>query len=308
MADDLRLHVGVKTDPIEYRYSFEWLFRLMADEGVRYAQLGSFFEMYWLPDDWFVELRALAHRYDVKIASLFTTHRERGGFYRGDKRWEHVARRSIERSIEVGAIVGAQSVGSNPGAAMRDEMDIKDNGTACYVRNMKELMGFAKRLGMRCLAIEPMSCLAEPPTLPGEIKAMCEELLGFHRANPETTCTIGCCADVAHGYVDSERRVVHGHMELLEAALPYTTELHLKNTDEVFESTFGFTTDERKRGVVDVEKVREFVMARAGTLPVHELVGYLEIGGPKTGRDYSDSGLERQLRESLQWCRKHFET
>lgn len=30
----LSLQLGVKTDPIEDRYSYEWLFRILADEGV----------------------------------------------------------------------------------------------------------------------------------------------------------------------------------------------------------------------------------------------------------------------------------
>jgi len=30
----LRLHLGLKTDPIENRYSYEWLFRLLAEEDV----------------------------------------------------------------------------------------------------------------------------------------------------------------------------------------------------------------------------------------------------------------------------------
>ena len=43
---DLTLHVGLKTDSVQYRYSYEWLFRLLAEEGIGHAQLGSFFEMY----------------------------------------------------------------------------------------------------------------------------------------------------------------------------------------------------------------------------------------------------------------------
>ena len=45
---ELSLELGVKADPIEYRYSYPWLFRIMADEGVRHLQLGTFFEMFAL--------------------------------------------------------------------------------------------------------------------------------------------------------------------------------------------------------------------------------------------------------------------
>ena len=40
----LQLQLGVKSDPIEYRYSHPWLFQLLAEEGVRHVQLGTHFE------------------------------------------------------------------------------------------------------------------------------------------------------------------------------------------------------------------------------------------------------------------------
>ena len=304
----LKLTIGLKTDPIEYRYSFEWLFRIMKEEGVRFAQTGSFYELYRLPDSWFVDLRRLGERYDVRVRSMFTAHRELGGFFRNDPRWEQVAYKTYARAIEAGGILGAESVGSNPGATMRDEMDTKARGTACYVKNMKKLMRHARKHGVPRLAIEPMSCLAEPPTLPDEIRAMCEELRAYHEAHPDETSTVGCCTDISHGYADKDGNVVHGHMELLEAALPWTTEIHLKNTDRIFNSTFGFGAEERARGIVSIAEVRKLLLARAERIPVKELVGYIEMGGPKTGRDYSDWRLEGQLRETIRWCRQEFET
>jgi hypothetical protein len=194
---------GVKSDPIEYRYSYEWLFRLMAEEGAPCLQLGSFFELYRLPDKWFLELREQAERYGIAIRSAFTAHRELGGFFRDEPGWESVARRSYERLIEVAALVGARHVGSNPGAVLRDQMHLKPQGIARYLRHMKELMHFAHARGIERLTIEPMSCLAEPPTLPEEIRDMAEELSAFHRDHPDTA-DFGYCADVSHGYADRD--------------------------------------------------------------------------------------------------------
>ena len=87
---DLTLHVGLKTDSVQYRYSYEWLFRLLAEEGIGHAQLGSFFEMYQLPDEYFIALRRQAERYGVRISSVFTTHRELGGWFRQEPGWEAV--------------------------------------------------------------------------------------------------------------------------------------------------------------------------------------------------------------------------
>lgn len=303
----LELHVGVKTDPIEYRFSYEWLFRLMAEEGVEHAQLGSFTEMFVLPDDFFLDLRALAERFGVRISSVFTSHRELGGFFRFEHPgWEKAARRNYERMIEIGVLLGAQSVGGNPGSVMRDHMASKDAGIRRYMDHMKELMHFAHACGLPYLTIEPMSCLAEPPTLPDEIRAFAAELLAYHRQHPDSTAAVGYCVDIAHGYADRAGNVVWDNMQLFEATLPYLNHVHLKNTDALFNSTFGFTEDERARGIVQVEYFRDLLTARAADLPVRTVVGYLEISGPKTGRDYSDWKLEDMLRASLRHLKVAF--
>lgn len=306
MATPLPFRLGVKSDPVEYRYSYEWLFTLMAEEGVFDLQLGTFFEIYQLPDSWFLNLRRSAEDRGIRIRSLFTAHRELGGFFRTEPGFADVARRNYERYIAIGSLLGAECVGSNPGAVMRDEMDRKEAGIACYLAHMKDLMGIAKAAGLSRLTIEPMSCLAEPPTLPSELTSMAEELMAHHRAHPDSTVPVGYCTDISHGYADETGKVVYDHMALINAALPWTTEIHLKNTDNRYNSTFGFSQEERQRGIIDVPSVVRLLRSRAGDVPVGELVGYLEIGGPKLGRDYSDCALEGQLRASLRYLRDTF--
>jgi ribulose-phosphate 3-epimerase len=300
----LTLRLGVKTDPAQYRFSYEWLFGLLAAEGIHHVQLGTFFELYQLPDRYFLQLRGRAEQRGVEIHSIFTAHRELGGFFVEDDGWEAVARHNFERLIEVGALLGARSVGSNPGSVYRDRMGSKEAGVRRYLKHMRELMQFAHQKGVAWLGIEPMSALAEPPTLPEEIREMAEELGAWHAAHPGSTARAGYCTDIAHGYVDADGAIRHDHLELIEAALPYTHELHLKNTDAMYGSTFGFSDEERSRGIVEIAPIRRMLQRNAGLLPVDELVGYLEIGGPKLGRDYSDQRLADQLRASLDHLRK----
>ncbi len=308
MVSQVQFRLGVKTDPIEYRYSHPWLFRLLADEGIKFVQLGTHFELYQLPDQFFTQLRREAEDAGVAIDSTFTAHRELGGFFREEPGYEQVARRNFERYIEVGAILGAKSVGSNPGAVLRDRMEYKARGIACYVKHMKELMHFAKERGVEWLTIEPMSCLAEPPTLPDEIQSMGEELTAYHRQHPATTANVGYCTDIAHGYADRNGKVIYDHTQLIEATVPYLYEIHLKNTDSRYDSTFGFTEAERGKGIIDVPRIRQLLLDRSDRLPVKEMAGYLEIGGPKLGRDYSDDKLEASLRESLRYLKRAFLT
>ncbi len=292
----MKLELGIKSDPVEYRYSYEWLFRLMEKENLQHLQLGTFFELYQLPDEWFTDLRRKAADHGVSITSVFTAHRELGGFFRGDgPGWEAVARKNFERLIDVAGLLGAKSVGSNPWAVLRDQIGTKAKGSETYLKNFRELQRRAGDRGIEWLTIEPMSCLAEPPTLPEEMAAYMDAVLppgrGISRA--------GYCMDISHGYADQHKQVVHDPMALLRTALPDTCELHLKNTDVLFSSTFGFGPAELEKGVVDVAAVRDLVLAGAGSAPVDSMIGYLEIGGPKLGRDYSDRELERNLRDSL---------
>jgi hypothetical protein len=128
---DLTLQLGVKTDPTQYRFSYEWLFRLLAEEGIGHVQLGTFFEFYQLPDDYFLALRRQAEDLGIMISSIFTAHRELGGFFIQEPGWEQVARRNYQRLIEIGSLVGVSSVGSNPGAAYRDRPGAKKHGIEC---------------------------------------------------------------------------------------------------------------------------------------------------------------------------------
>lgn len=305
-SSPLQLHLGVKADPIEYRYTYEWLFRILSEEGIEHVQIGTFFEIYQLPDDFFFDLKRKADDFGIRISSIFTAHRELGGFFRFEPGFVGVAMRNFKRLIEVGGLLGAWSVGSNPGAVMRDQMGLKTKATRCYIDHAKDLLLYAHQKGVAALGIEPMSCLAEPPTLPHEIVEIAEELMEFHRANIANASRPGYCADISHGYADKDRKIVWDHYQLLEAALPYTTELHLKNTDAFYNSTFGFTSAQREKGIIDIPSLRDWLHANAARLPFSEMIGYLEIGGPKTGRDYSDGHLEEELRESLQYLKGAF--
>ena len=162
-SGDLVLELGVKSDPVEYRYSYDWLFSLMERVGVHRLQLGTFFELYQLEDSWFLDLRSRAADHGVEIASVFTAHRELGGFFTLDPRMAKVARRNYARLVEVASLLGARKVGSNPGAVFRDRMDDKAAGLRSYMDSMRELMVLARRLGLEALTVEPMSCMAEPP-------------------------------------------------------------------------------------------------------------------------------------------------
>ena len=291
----MNVQIGIKSDPVEYRYSYEWLFKLMERIGVHYLQLGSWFEMYSLPDRSFIRLRDQAADHGVRIHSCFSAHRELGGFVLLDPDVQAVTRSSYRRLIEIGVLVGAESVGASVGAIPRDRMDTKQEAIERCVPAIAEMAEYAGRAGLKAITIEPMSSLAEPPSTPDEMTYFMERLNADDQPVP-----IYYCSDVSHGLADEYGSVVHSHMELFEHTIPWMWEFHLKNTDARFESTFGFGRADSGRGIVDLNVVAECIRANGGRFPREEIVGYLEIPGPKLGRDYADRLLGEQLTESIE--------
>lgn len=302
----MTFHLGIKSDPIQYRYTYDWLFRLMRDLGLRFMQLGSFFELYSLPDRFFHALREKAESCGVRIKSCFTAHRELGGFFTCDDDFTDVAFRSYRRYVEIGGILGADYVGSNPGAVYRDRPEDKPDGIRRYVEAMKELSFVAREVGLQGLTVEPMSSLFEPPSLPEEFRHMMAVLAEHHAAHPDTTVPAYLCGDVSHGVADRNRNIIHDHESLFGLQIPWMAEFHFKNTDSIYHSTFGFSEEEQQAGIVDLHRIRDAVFRRANDWPVEQVVGYLEIGGPKLGRDYSDPELEGAIRASIAAIRNVF--
>lgn len=302
----IELELGVKSDPIIYRYSFDWLFDLMREEGVKYLQLGTFFELYFLPDRYFLELREKAEKRGIIIRSLFSAYRELGGFLSLDPAQEKVAFRNYLRLMEIAHLLGASSCGACMGAIPRDRLGIRKEAIENYLRRAKELLHWGYDLGLRCFTLEPMSCYAEPPCSKEEVRYIGETLARYHRENPQSTCAFGFCADVSHGWADEEEKVLEDNLSYFAATFPYLWEFHFKNTDHLFHETFGFEPENLSRGIVDARRIRTLILENQALIPQKHLVGYLELPGPKLGRDYSDKLLGRMLRESLRHLKREF--
>ena len=303
----MQLKLGIKSDPIQYRYSHSWLFGLLDELDVRYVQLGSFFELYTVADGFFKDLRSAAEKKNIRIKSCFTTHRELGGFLSGNRYLERAARENYERYIHAASLLGADYMGSSAGTVPRDNMAYKQAGIDCYLRHMKELTVIAKAAGLKALTMEPMSSSNEPPSIPKEYDYMLGELSRSFQARSDSAVPVYLCGDLSHGFADESGKVLHSNMELFEHGIPNMAEFHFKNTDARFNSTFGFSEAERERGIVNIDEVLSIVHRRAADWPVEEIVGYYEIGGPKMGRDYSDPLLREQLTESLLYLRERME-
>jgi hypothetical protein len=302
----MNLQLGIKSDPIQNRYSYEWLFRLMKSYGVRYLQLGGFSEMPFLKDGFYCDLRDTAERYGIRIKSVYPALRVTGGFFSKNRHLEMAARRIYELYIHAGGVLGADYVGANAGVLYQDHPEYREEGIRCYLAHIRELMQLAKGEGINGLTVEAMSSSHEWPTTPSEIRWLAEELGRYHREHEESTVPFYILGDVSHGFADRNKAVVYSNYEVFEYAIPFMCEFHFKNTDRIFCSTFGFSEEEREKGVVDLETVRDIIYRNSDKWPVDDVVGYLELPGPKFGRDYSDPLLENQLTTTIEALLHYF--
>jgi sugar phosphate isomerase/epimerase len=295
----MKVHVGVKSDPIESRYSYEWLFDLLRGLGIQRVQLGTTYSVYQAADGYFRQLRKSAEKRGVRISSVFSAHRDFIGFAGGDPYLEEASMKGWRRLIEVAALVGADSAGANGFFVMRDQPQTKEAGAATFTKNMKELLPLAGKAGLKAITVEPMSSVYEWPATPEELTDMIGDLAPFLAEHRSTAAPLLLCGDISHGIADAERRVLHDNWSLFEMEIPWMWEFHFKNTDAVFDNTFGFSPEERARGIVDLARLKKLIAENATRFPAKEITGYFETSGPKTGREYSDPHLAAQLEKSL---------
>jgi sugar phosphate isomerase/epimerase len=295
----MKVNVGVKTDPIESRYSYEWLFDLLRAFGVHRVQLGTTYSVYQAEDGYFRQLRKSAEKRGVRISSVFAAHRDFIGFASGDRYLEEASMKGWRRLIEVAALCGADSAGANGFFVMRDQPHTRERGIATFHERMKELLPLARKAGLSAITVEPMSSIYEWPATPAELIGMFDALAPFLAENRSTAAPLLLCADISHGIADAERRVVHDNWSLFEMEIPWMWEFHFKNTDTAFDRTFGFSAEERARGIVDLSRLKKLIAENASRFPAKEITGYFETSGPKTGREYSDPHLGAQLEKSL---------
>jgi len=302
----MKVRLGVKSDPIENRYSFDWLFGIMADFRVDRLQMGSSLSMFTADEGWFKRFRNTAEKKGIRISSVFTSHREMGGWASGDPSLEAVARWGWERLIRVAGLVGAQSAGSSAGIVLRDQPEQPSSGRERFFAGMKDLMRTARREGLQAITVEPMSSAWEYPSTPQQIHEATSVFDSAHAAAPGDTVPVYFCSDISHGVADANKRVLHDNWTLFEMEIPWMWEFHFKNTDSIFDSTFGFGPAERARGIVDLGRLKGLLERNAGRFPSHDITGYLELPGPKLGREYTDVLLRGQLEESLAALRAEF--
>ncbi|HUV13085.1 MAG TPA: hypothetical protein VMY18_05540, partial [Acidobacteriota bacterium] len=100
--------------------------------------------------------------------------------------------------------------------------------------------------------------------------------------------------------------MIHDNWSLFEYQIPYMAEFHFKNTNALFDATFGFSPEEVPRGIVDLSRLKQIIDRHLDGFPRDQMIGYLELVDPKLGRDYSDHRLRDMIVESVAHIRHFF--
>ena len=296
----MTVHVGVKSDPIENRYSFDWLFGLMAEQHVGWLQLGSSFPFFHAEAEWFRDLSRRAERRGIRIESTYSSYREMTGFFAADPHLEAASRFAWERLIQVAVVggrlfrgielrLGAPRPPRREGARPRAVLPPPEGALAH--REGRRPLGAVHRAHVVALraAIDPRG---DGPGDPGNGR------VPRGRSPPAR-----CPSSSAPTSPTASRTATGGWWSTTGACSRRASRTRASSTSRT--PTTGSTGPSgsprrsARRGIVDLERFRALIDANADRFPVQELVGYLELPGPKTGRDYTDNLLGSALGESL---------
>ena len=284
----ITLELGVRIDPTEDLYSYEWILQLMQEEEIRCAQLASFFGLYQLTDASVLELKARAEHFGVSFTSISAVHRELCGLFRPEKEYQRIATGIFERLVDIGALLEANSVGINVPMVPRhgDTRQEQQDGFRVRLGRLKDLVHRAQERGIDTLTVEHT-------TLDQRIA---EEL------DADGTCTQIEAATIRYSFdtrsMATDRMLTH--------VVPQLHELHLRNTDLNLLGTFGFSERDRTVGIVDIPKLRQLLVSQPGGPHQRWITGYAEVAGPKPGGSHLDKTIQRANRESLRYLRETF--
>lgn len=228
------------------------------------------------------------------VATGITIHSAQVGFagytYNGllspDAHLRALAEQWWERAIEIGAAIGAASVGGPLGALTVSSANQREERYAELLGTLGRLCDRAAAAGLEALLVEPTPLAREIPADVSEAERLSRDLAG-------TSVPIRYVLDVGHAMY----RPLYGGEAPLEPWLERLGEdigvLHLQNTDFQGDSHWGWPDP---RGRFDVSRFAEQVRAAAVEAPV-----FIEVVHPF---ELDDLQMRRHVVSTVEHCRR----
>ena len=296
------MKLSVNTGFLVNRYPSpsQWA-KIINELGVKHIQLTSdLFSPYYddqILENYVHEINFLKKKYDFSITSVFT-----GGFTRvnhfchPDKEVRDYWMKWFKKFTLYAAKLGAIRLGSHIGI-----MSIKDNllernlfQKRC-VKLWKELAIYAGEQGLKELTWEHMSIEREQGHTRDDIDKIID--LFYNSEIP-----IKLCLDPDHGDITSKNPLDYEPYGLIKNYLPFSSQLHLKQTSFDKRKNSTFTKKNNKNGLIKADKVVSLIK---DFLPKEERDDYeliLELNARE--REPDDSNICEDIKCSLDYWRE----
>lgn len=230
---------------------------------------------------------------NMSISSVFTFYRDGGAVAHPNPAIQAAALQALYSLADQAAAAGAPYACAALMTANQD--DFQREPGACQDRAYDawtQWMTYAHAAGLRGLLVEMSAQAREDCDSIAQTRSTLKYLQDYHEAHPDTTMPVELCYDLGHGLAleeapdEAERNFRHWF-----SAFPTSLrEIHLKNTDANFLSTWPFTPAYEKAGIIHPREV----VAAVRDILQGEVYLMLEIAG-KRGREMG----ERQILDDL---------
>ena len=275
--------------------------KIIHNLGVKHIQLTSdLFSPFYdesILDDYVKEINLLKEKYDFSVTSVFT-----GGFTRVNhfchpdfkvrRYWMDWFKKFADYAVKL----GASRLGSHIGI-----MSIEDNASNREIFQKqcvdcwKELAEYAFNLGMKELTWEHMSIEREQGHTRNDIDNLIEQLKG-------SKIPIKLCLDPDHGDLTSSNELDYEPYGLVESYLPYSSQLHLKQTSMDKRKNSTFTEKNNNNGLIVADRIVKLINEGVSDDQKKDFEIILELNARE--REPDDSNICNEIGLSLDYWRK----
>ncbi len=227
-----------------------------------------------------------ASRLGMKIESVLTFYRDMGAIAHPNATIRESAYRIGLAMHEMASCYKARYSSASPFTMNREFAEDPERFQSLFdasVRVWKRWMEDASRLHLEKLLLETSSTYREGCSTLEDSQVMLDILDKHHDENPGTTVPVGLCYDTGHGISEIESPIA-GDRDFrcwFDAFRDRIHEIHLKDTDPLFQETFHFGEE---RGIIDPD---EIVVAIRDRLTVPDVLLFIEVPG-KRGREIGE--------------------
>ena len=299
------MKLSVNTGFLVNRYPSpsQWA-RVINELNVRYIQLTSdLFSPYYdtnILNKYVDQINDLKNKYDFSINSVFT-----GGFTRvnhfchPDEFVREYWMNWFKKFIKYADLLGANRLGSHIGIlSIPDNHNQREFFQNRCIKLWTILSEYAEGTGIKELTWEHMSIEREQGHVQRDIDYIIKNFM-------ETKVPIRLCLDPDHGDLSSSDSRDYEPYGLLEKYLPFSSQLHLKQTSLDKRKNSTFTSKNNKNGLIEGDKVANLLKKYVPEDKKEDFELILELNARE--REPDDSLICEEVKESLNYWRKVLE-